>query len=328
MNPIQTNRASVWQICLLIACVLLWGCSSTQVDTREKTDFILTEKDLIPEGTAFNSQTNTIYIGSIYKQKIIEIDQNGSVTSKIGVDHFGDLSPIGMEMDLDRNTLWVNVALAPIVNQSKSSEWKTTIMAFDMTNHVLRKKYALIDQKMAFLNDLTVIPNGNIYATETSNSKIYKIDSNTDQLSLYLDLVDFSFPNGITFYEPLNSLFVATNEGIIKIELISKTVSLLQVSDGVDAKVIDGLSIFDNYFIGHQSTKVSKFYFNEGLTKITRSEVMDSGDEFDSSTTGEVGNGHYYFIVNSQIRSGINQQTKSIKPLDSLEEVIIRRMKL
>ncbi|MEP1093799.1 MAG: hypothetical protein ABJG78_01740 [Cyclobacteriaceae bacterium] len=322
----RLTLACKWCITLFVS--LFSSCQSPGVNVSDKVDYILAEKDLIPEGTAFNSKTNSVYVGSIYQQKIIEINSEGKVSAPIQKDLFGDFSPIGMEMDTKRDKLWVNVALAPIVNRSGSQEWKTTIMTFDMVNHLLVKEYGVIDEQRAFLNDLTVAANGDVYATETSNGKIYKVDAQTDQLEVYLELVGFSFPNGITYYEPLQCLFVATNEGIIKIELKSKKVSLLETGRGIDAKVIDGLSIFENYFIGHQSSKVSKFYFNENQSKITKSEILDTGEEFDSSTTGEIGNGHYYFIVNSQIKSGIDQKNKSIKPMDSLEEVIVRRMKL
>ena len=82
----------------------------------------------------------------------------------------------------------------------------------------------------------------------------------------------------------------------------------------MDAKDIDGLAMYNHVLIGHQSTKVSKFHLNATGDAITKVEVLDSGPEFDSSTTGELDDdGNYYFIVNSQIRSGIDTVKKTIK---------------
>ncbi|TSE09667.1 hypothetical protein [Aquimarina algiphila] len=302
--------------------LLLFGCNVN------KRDYILKEKDLIPEGTAFNTETNMIYIGSIYKQKVIGITSKGKIRDMIGQESFGRLSPIGMEMNVSNKILWINMAAAPIVNQSNVKNWETAIMAFDIVNQKIKKTYTIEKRETrSFFNDITVATSGDVYATETMNGKIYKIDKNTDTLDIFIDLEKYTFPNGIVYYNPLNCLFVATNEGILKIELQNKMITLLNTTN-IDTKGIDGLAIYDNYFIGHQSSKVSKFYFNEDISEITKVEVLDSGEEFDSSTTGEIGNGYYHFIVNSQIKSGINQKEKTIKPIDSLEKIIIRSIKL
>ena len=303
--------------------------TSTQrpIHSDEK-DHILVEKDLIPEGVAYNLNTNTIYIGSIYNQKIIAIQPNGDVVDIIPQTVFEDLSPIGMEVDNNKNLLWANVALSPIVNKTGMNQWKTTIMSFDLSNSQLIEKYDFIEGEQAFLNDLTIAKNGDVYATESVNSKIYKLDTRTNKLTLFLDLPNFSFPNGIVYYQPQHCLFVATNEGIVKIDIETRKATLMEIEENSNAKAIDGLAINADYFIGHQSSKISKFYFDKHLNKIVRSEIFDSGDEFDSSTTGEVGNGHYHYIVNSQIRSGINREENKLKPIDSLENVIIRTKKL
>ena len=302
--------------------------STERPDTSSTNDFIISEKDLIPEGVAYNIKTNTIYIGSIYKQKVIAIRKDGTTEDIITQTTFEDLSPIGMEVDNNKDILWVNVALAPIVNKTGKNEWKTTMMSFDLLNNELIKKYDFIGEEQAFLNDLTIDRNGDVFATESVNGKIYKLDTRTNELAMFVALENFSFPNGIVYCQAKHCLFVATNEGIAKVDIETKKIKLLEVESNVNVKVIDGLAINDDYFIGHQSTKISKFYFDKDIERIIRSEVFDSGQEFDSSTTGEKGNGSYHYIVNSQLRSGVNREENKLKPIDSLENVIIRSKKL
>ena len=300
---------------------LTWACSNPK-------EFILKEKDLIPEGTAFNEKTNAIYIGSIYKQKILGIQPDGTEVDVITPENFGKFSPLGMEMAKQTNTLWVNGAVAPIVNHPEGTKSETAVLAFDPTENRLVKKYALKTDQPAMLNDLTLDEQGNVYTTETFQHKVYWVEKGKGELRLFLDLNNYNHPNGIVFYEAHNCLFIATDEGILKLYLDTKELLLLDTELGIDAKVIDGLTIYENYFIGHQSSKVSKFYFNEDISKIIRVETLDSGNSIDSSTTGEIGNGHYYYIVNSQLQSGINREQHVIKPMDSLEHVIIRKVKL
>lgn len=319
-------KSKIAVIVILTMSLSLVGCKH---NAHRAKDVILSEKDLIPEGTAYNSSADILYISCIYKQKIIGIDQEGNVSDIISAKHFGPFSPIGIEFDNTRQKLWACAAVAPIVNQSGNDEWTTTIMSFDTDNQLPIKQYTMLaGGDPVFFNDLTVDKNGNVYVTESVNNWIYIIDSDTDSLRKFVELKGFTFPNGITKEKDSDFIFIAVDQGILRLNPKNKAIQLLKASENVDATVIDGLAMHDNFFIGHQSTKVVKFYFNEDKTRLTSSEVLDSGDEFDSSTTGEVDNDEYYFIVNSQIRSGIDSDNKKIKPLDSLEDIIIRKIKL
>ena len=114
----------------------------------------------------------------------------------------------------------------------------------------------------------------------------------------------------------------------MRIDIGTKNFSLLPEAGPLKAKDIDGLAFWDNYFIAHQSTAVTRFYLSRGRDSIIKADTLNYGKEFNSSTTGEVADGNYYFIVNSQVRSGIDFQHKKLKPMDSLSTIIIRKIKL
>lgn len=311
----------------LFFILLLLGC----VNNFDKKDYVLTERNLIPEGTAFDVRTEIIYISSTFKRKIVQIDSDGKIEDFIPEKYEGIASVVGIEVDQDRGVLWANTAHAnavmPLIDPNPDKEWMTSICSFDLKTKKLINKYDLHQEK-AFLNDLTVTANGDVFATESVNGHVYRINSATDSLELFLNPEGFDFLNGITYSGVYNSLFVSSVQGVLKINLQSKEFTLLKTIDGINATGIDGLSFYENKLIGHQSSKVSVFYLNENGNEIIKCEVLDTGDEFDSSTTGEFGNGYYYFIVNSQISSGIDRIHHTIKPTDSLKDVIIRRIKL
>lgn len=305
-------------VILLASINLTFSQSSTY-------DFILKEKDLIPEGSTYNGQTEEFYVGSIYRQKIVALDKNGNEYTLVPQEVFGNLSPIGILYDSIRNILWMNVALAPIVNQSQLNTWQTGLIRYDLSND----NYAIYlyeGTKQSFFNDLTSLPDGRIIMTESANNRLYLFNPITEKISLFCQLENYTFPNGIQFHNPSKSLYVAVDQGILKIDIDTKQRTLLPTSDHITPTVIDGLSIYNNYFIGHQSKKICRFYVNDEWTEIIDQDILDTGPEFDSSTTGDIGNGEYYYIVNSQLKSAFNG--RAIKPLDSLEHVIIRRRKL
>ena len=311
----------------LLMCLSFIACDHSV----QKNDYILTERDLIPEGTAFDNRTGIMYVSSTFKRKIVQIVADGTVSDFIPEKVNGIASVLGMEVDEERGLLWACVDHAnqvlPLKDPHPTEDWKSGICSFDIQTRKLLKHYHL-RADTSFLNDLTVLPSGEVFATETVRHKIYRISPLSDSLELFLDPEGFDFLNGITYSDKWNCLFVASQQGIISIDLLTKKYYRLKTPAGMDVGNVDGLTLYKDRLIAHLSVKVVAFYLNENGSEIIRSQVLDTGNEFDSSTTGEVGGNDYYFIVNSQVRSGIDRITKTIKPVDSLKDVIIRKIRL
>jgi len=317
-------RSSFFIICF-IPGILFFACSGTN-----RKDFILEEKDLVPEGVAFDPVTRSIFVSSTYKRKIVRIDAAGEVKDFIIEKQDGIWSTIGMEADARRRHLWVVSSQAkevlPLLDPD-SLQWRSAIYQYNIDTGTLIDS-CLLPLKNAFLNDLTVAPNGDVYVTESMQGRIYHLKAGSDSLELFLAPVPYTFPNGINFSDKPGQLFVSTSEGVLKIDISNRRYDLVKTGDSVNAKDIDGLTYDQGSLIGHQSTKVVRFKLNETQDSIVSATVLDEGPDFDSSTTGEIGSDHYYFIVNSQIRSGIDFTKQAIKPLDSLEKIIIRKISL
>ena len=311
-------------------CILVF-ISCTTNDSTKINDHILTEKDLIPEGVAFDASTQTIYVSSTYKRKIISIDKNGRVADFITEAQDDIKSVIGMEVDNKRNCLWAvsceAVDVLPLKNPG-IRQWWSSVYQFRLSDGKLIKKYAL-NKDSVFLNDLTLAEDGTVYVTESMQKGIYTVKPGIDSLQLFLEIgTPYQFINGICFTDKPGVLFIASTEGIIKIDLSNKNYSLLPETGSMRALDIDGLAFWDDYFIAHQSKAVTRFYLSPARDSIIKADTINTGKEFNSSTTGEVSGGSYYFIVNSQIQSGIDYANKKLKPIDSLSDIIIRKIKL
>ncbi len=307
------------------------GCNNKgSIREYSQKDFILDEKDLIPEGVAFDSISNTIFVSSTYKRKIVRINSTGKVSDFIKEEQDGVWSTIGMEVDARRRHLWVVSSQAnevlPLKNPD-SLQWRSAVYQYNVETGLLIKSF-LLPVKNVFLNDLTVSENGDVYITESMQNNIYRLQDGTDSIQLFLSPKPYTFLNGISFSDQPGKLFVSSTEGILKIDISSGQYNLLKLPDTINAKEIDGLTFYKNGLIGHQSKKVALYKLDEKQDSVTSSSVLNSGAEFDSSTTGEQGNDFYYFIVNSQIQSGIDFKKQAIKPMDSLEKIIIRKLSL
>ena len=319
----------MYRYLFLFTCIMSF-ISCTPKGEEKIKDHFLTEKDLIPEGVAFDSATQTIYISSTYKQKIVSIDKNGKISDFIKEGQDDIKSVIGMEVDQKRNCLWAvscdAADVLPLKHGGKNN-WTSSVYQFDLKDGKLIRKY-LLNKDSVFLNDLTVADDGTVYVTESAQKGVYTLKPGTDSLQLLLTIKEPQFINGICFTDQPGILFVASIDGIYRIDLATNQYSLLPETSSLKALDIDGLSFWDHYFIGHQSNAVTRFYLSPARDTIINANTLSTGKEFDASTTGEVSGGHYYFIVNSQIQTGIDFQNKKIKPMDSLSNIVIRKIKL
>ena len=294
---------------------------------------LITERDLIPEGTAYDPKSNRVFIGSMYKRKIISIDQRGKYYDFVEAGEDDLWSVLGLHVDSVRNKLWVistkgkSIPTDPAILDSR---WQSRLYCYDLISKNLDGIYSTnseITEEIGF-NDLTVSESGDVYITESINNKIYILKYGMLEIVEYLAPIGFTFLNGITLSDNSKTLFVSSSEGLLKIDVATKNFKILHSEFTTTPQPIDGLAFYKNSLIGHQGSLIRRFYFDDSLDSIIDHEVVDA-DNLDSSTAGEIGESEwYYYIANSQIRSGVDYIRKRVKPLDSLEEILIKQKKL
>lgn len=319
---------------LLVLCL---GCSFS-VDKKMKSSAsdtlaLLTERDLIPEGTAYDPGSKRLFISSMYKRKIVAIEQNGQYYDFIESAADDLWSTFGMEVDPTRNKLWVistkgkSIPSAPAI---VDDGWESRLYCYDITSKKLTGIYQVntnVTGDIGF-NDLTVAENGDVYITESITNKIFMLKYGFQQIEEFLKPDGFTFLNGITLSQDNKTLFVSATEGLLKINVATKHYNTLQSELTTQPQAIDGLAFFNNSLIAHQGSLIRRFYLNHALDSIIDQQLIDEHN-LNSSTTGEIGeNGWYYYIANSQIRSGVDYTRKRVRSLDSLQEVLIKRRKL
>ncbi len=301
--------------------------------TNSDTLTVITEKDLIPEGTAYDPVTRQVFIGSTYKRKIVAIREDGTYYDFVKEAEDDLWCVLGMEVDTTRKKLWAISGKSKFALPSRIPtalpEWQSKLSCYNLPSGKLEASYVLaVDSgKTAFLNDLTIAKDGSVYATESIGNVVYVLPHNSREIKKFLRFEGYNFLNGLTFSPDNSILFVAATEGILAVDMKTRLYKPLRADSLIRTNSCDGLAWYQNSLIGHQSKVVSRFYLNDRQDSVIRSEVLDDKN-LNSSTSGEIGNGWYYYIANSQIRSGIDYSTMRIKSLDSLQNVIIKRKKL
>jgi sugar lactone lactonase YvrE len=97
-------------------------------------------------------------------------------------------------------------------------------------------------EEAKFLNDITVGPDGSVYASDMHTTNIYRVKDG--QISLWLSSAEFENPNGLNYLG--EDLLVGTKNGIFAVSMADKSIRHLVTDTGG----IDGLEIYgDGYFV-------------------------------------------------------------------------------
>ncbi|HRS91582.1 MAG TPA: hypothetical protein P5028_05985, partial [Candidatus Marinimicrobia bacterium] len=107
-----------------------------------KKAFTVAEKDLIPRGITYDSQTKNLYISSLYKSKIVQIDRNGKISDFVPERQDG-LGPVtAIQADPQRRILWALSSFG-IPNEKTPRELAGTasVYKYNLNDGKLLKKY-------------------------------------------------------------------------------------------------------------------------------------------------------------------------------------------
>ena len=296
--------------------------------------FELPERDLTAEGTAWDSKTRTLFLSSLYKRKIVAIDRAGSARDLIASGQDGIGPVVGLEVDPVRRGLWAASMVLPeagIPLADSSFVAHGLLFHYDVDTGRLRRRYVLPPAggvRHGF-NDLTVLPNGDVYLTDSQAGAIYVVPAGGDDLVEVIPPSTYTFPNGITRSDDGRRLFVAHGGGIDRIEVATRKRIRLQVPDSLNLNGIDGLAFYRNDLIAHQPSwfqRVVRLRLDRRQERVASWETIERHNpRFAQPTTGEVAGDDYYYIANAQLR---RFRDGKIFPWDSLDPVLVLKADL
>jgi CubicO group peptidase (beta-lactamase class C family) len=296
--------------------------------------FELAERDLTAEGTAWDSKTRTLFLSSMYKRKIVAIAPDGTVRDFIASGQDGIGPVVGLEVDPVRRGLWAASMVLPEAGIPLADTTYTgygLLFHFDVDSGRLRRRYLLRprDGLRHGFNDLTILPDGTVYLTDSSAGAVYVLAVGADSVTEVTPIATYAFPNGITRSHDGRRLFVSHGGGIDRIEVATGKRTRLVAPDSLNLTGIDGLAFYRNSLIAHQPTwfqRVIRLRLDSRQARIASWEIVERHHpRFAQPTTGEIAGDHYYYIANAQLR---RFRDGKIFPWDSLDPVLILRADL
>lgn len=273
------------------------------------------ERNLVPEGIAYDPQEDVFYVSGIHTRKVLRVTPDGRATDFVTEDMLGGL---GMKIDRAKRILWVISSTTPEMRGYVKGEEASQLAAYDLRDGRLLRKIVATPAK---LNDLTILADGTIYATDMARHKVVRLAPDSETLEDWLDGV--MFPNGIT--SDGTNLYVADFRGIHKIGLADKSRSMIEVPD-TWLGGIDGLDFHDGTLIAIQNAIGNPRVIRVHLGQ-TRAEVLESKNRlFELPTTGAIRKGEYFFIANPGLRAF--DDDGRIWPMEKLQDPVMLKIAL
>ncbi len=212
------------------------------------------------ESAVYDEEANVIYASMIGGREagdggVATVSLDGELINHDFIDGLED--PKGIAITADR--LYVSDV--------------TVLVEADRKTGKILKRHTL--EGIAFLNDVAIAANGDIYVTDTRNSEIYKLDGDGN-FSLWLKNAALDNPNGILVMD--NTMYIASWGGSEEGGAVSKIDMTTKEVTAVTSKIgnLDGIRPYDeNHLIisDWRSGKIHTVNLTDGNTK----EILEVG---------------------------------------------------
>jgi hypothetical protein len=252
--------------------------------------FTVADKELFPEGLAFDPDRRVFYLGSEYQNKIIRIDADHHVSDVVHRNQH-HLAPVGgLRVDPVDHTIWAATDSREFVHVGGDGH--------------LIGRFSVSEPGPHILNDLVVTRHHDVYLTDTRAHQLFRFDGNNQTFTALHLRRPLFYPNGIALSADERLLFVADLIGVLVLDLESGDAYEVDPGSASTLAGIDGLYAYENGLVGVQygtgAYRVMRWRLSRDGRSVTSGEVLEYGTDLLSfPTTGAIVGNDFYFIANT-----------------------------
>jgi sugar lactone lactonase YvrE len=267
------------------------------VVAQAKLAFVTTEKDLIPEGLAYDAKKNVLYLSSLYRRKIVKIDAEGKDFDFVPPGRDRLLPVLGIRPDPADGTVW-------------AASWdekidRSELVHFDAAGNLIAR-YAPFDGARHGFNDLVLLKNGDVLLTDSVSNQLLRFAPAAQTFSPIATHRALSEPNGIAIDDDFRAVYVADDFGVIRVDLPTGASTDVNPGPRNTLAGIDGLYWNRGSLIAVQnaigSPRIAAFRLTADGTRVSQITVLENRSSFTTMpSTGALHGNDFYFIANTQV---------------------------
>ena len=257
--------------------------------------FTLPEKDLIPEGLESDAATDTFYIGSLFRKKIVRFSESEPARDFAQLRGKDALPLCGLRLDAD-HSLWANGC---------SEKGNGKLYHFNRAGR-LRQEFSPTAAGKHGLNDLVIRSAAEIYLTDSLANAVYRVDPAKRTFTPILFPRPLFYPNGIALSADHNFLFVADGLGVLRYDLRSQNAEEIHAGPHNTLAGFDGLYWYRGDLVGVQNgigvPRLVQVRLSPNGLRVQQIKILEYRSALLSiPTTGTIVGSRFYFIANSQL---------------------------
>lgn len=269
------------------------------VVARARKALVTEEKDLVPEGLAWDAKREVFYLSSLHRRKIVQINLESRVSDLLQPQEEPFFPILGIRLDPKDGTVWANTW------EEKPGASRSQILHISSDGKVLAR-FAPEGPAQHGFNDLVVRKVGDLFTTDSFANQVFRLDPASRAFSpLHLHR-QLYYPNGIALADDDRTLFIADALGVVKYDIAAS--SSVDVAPGPHNTLagVDGLYWYQGSLIAIQNgigtPRVAAHKLTADGSRVSKATIL----EFRTTltvlpTTGAIRGSDFYFIANSQI---------------------------
>lgn len=255
----------------------------------------LEDNGLLPEGMAYDAPSDSFFVGSIAKHKIVRISP-GNVVTDFATGANLD-SVLGVAVDAPRRALYA-VSTSALTAEGRKDR-RNAIVEFETDSRKLKRRVEV--PGAIGLNDVAIAPGGRVFTTDSGSGAVYEITADNSVRTL-AEPRALPGANGLAASPDAKHLYVAHNTGIAVIDLEGGAIRQLANDTRENVSAIDGLYQWHGQLIGVQNLtnpgRVVLITLSPAGDRITRVQTMLSHhhNRLDEPTAGAPTD-HGFFLL-------------------------------
>lgn len=282
--------------------------------------FVTEERDLVPEGFAYDRRQNVYYLSSLNRRKIVRITPEGRVSDFVSAGRYNLLPVLGIRLDPGDGSVWAN-------SWSEASD-RSELLHFDATGQLLGR-YAPADAAKHGFNDLVLRMNGEVILTDSVDNQVFRFDRDAHTFARLPFHRRLSAPNGIALTDDDRQLFVADDFGVVHVDLEKGASTEVNPGPRSTLAGIDGLYWRNGSLVAVQnaigSPRVVAFRLSKDASRVTQTTVLENRTAFTTTpTTGALHGNDFYFIANSQGDNLNGDKVMDVTKLAAVRIAVVR----
>lgn len=208
------------------------------------TAFELDDLELIPEGIAYDAPSQSFFVGSIARGKIVRVGWGNAVT-----DFAAQLDPVlGVAVDSPRRTLYA-VSTSALTDEGRKRR-RNAVVAFDVDTGRLLRRVEVPEAQQ--LNDVAVARGGRVFASDSASGAIFEIPAQ-GAVRTVVPANQIRGANGLAPALDGERLFVAHSTGLAVVDIASGRVQRVANATRENIAAIDGLYEWQGQLVGVQN---------------------------------------------------------------------------